>query len=124
MMAVSNCCRQSADAGRAVEAGFGIAFGDVAEARFFFDRVRFGKAAPQVYKQKLVYRIVVIVNDPYPLWISRLLFTRSNVYVPHKAVGRACMCLREKLDKISRLEQKPLSAQSVPVDMQTFIHSG
>jgi hypothetical protein len=78
----------------------------------------------QVYNQKLVYRIVVIVNDPLALWISQVLSTRSDVYGAHKAVGCLCMCLMEKLDKISGCAEKPGSSQSVPVDMQTLIHSG
>ena len=42
----------------------------------------------------------------------------------HKPVGGFCMCLMEKLDKIFGLGKVPGSAQSVPVDMQTLIHSG
>ena len=79
---------------------FGSADSAVAEAGFFFDRLAFARQGRQVYNQKLVYRMMVIVNDPHPLWISQVLFTRSTVYVPHKAVGSPCMCLVEKLDKI------------------------
>jgi len=91
---------------------------------FFSNAFVFANAGRQVYKQKLVYRIVIVVNDPHPLWISQVLFTRSNVYVPHKAVRRPCMCLVEKLDKIRGRRKKQCSSQSVPVDMQTLIHNG
>jgi hypothetical protein len=91
---------------------------------FFSNAFVFANAGRQVYNQKLVYRIVIVVNDPHPLWISQVLFTRSNVYVPHKAVRRPCMCLVEKLDKIRGRRKKQCSSQSVPVDMQTLIHNG
>ena len=96
----------------------------VVEAGFFFRLRPVLKTRRQVYNQKLVYRIMVIVNDPLPLWINPVLSTRSGVYVPHKPVGRLCMCLVEKLDKIWRRGKKPRSSQSIPVDMQTLIHSG
>lgn len=67
---------------------------------------------------------MVIINDTHLLWISQVLFTRSNVYVAYKAVGCPCMFLVEKLDKIFAPGKKPRSTQSIPVDMQTFIHNG
>jgi hypothetical protein len=98
--------------------------GSVAEAGFFLDRVRAFKNARQVYKQKLVYRIVVIVNGTPHLWISQVLSTRSGVYGSHKPVGCPCICLKEKLDKIWPCAESRVFAQSVPVDMQKLIHSG
>jgi hypothetical protein len=53
----------------------------------------------QVYTQKLVYRIVVMVNGAVHLWISALLSTASMTYETDKQVGRRCMFLVEKLDK-------------------------
>jgi hypothetical protein len=79
--------------------------------------------ARQVYKQKLVYRIVVVVNDGAHLWINPVYSTRSNVYLPHKPVGQPCMCLVEKMDKNPRRAKCRVFAQSVPVDMQKLIHS-
>jgi hypothetical protein len=72
---------------------------------------------------KFKYWIVVIVNGGALLWISLVLSTRSAVYVPYKPVGRACMFLVEKMDKNRRRVKSRGSAQSVPVDMQTVIHS-
>jgi hypothetical protein len=66
---------------------------------------------------------VVIVNGGAHLWISRVLSTRSTVYSPYKPVGLPCMCLVEKMDKKSRCAKSPVSAHSVPVDMQKLIHS-
>lgn len=91
--------------------------------KIFFRRSGDSKTDPQVYTQKRVYRIVVIVNGGAHLWISRVLSTRSNVYGPHKPVGLPCMCLVEKMDKKSCCAKTGRFAQSVPVDMQTLIHS-
>jgi len=77
----------------------------------------------QVYQQKLVYRIVVIVNVDTHLWIKQVLSTRSSVYARHKAVGCHCICRVSKLDKILVCMKNHVFAQSVPVDMQMLIHS-
>jgi hypothetical protein len=80
------------------------------------------KRGRQVYKQKLVYRMMVIVNGVPHLWISRVYSTGSGVYVPHKPVGCSCMCLVEKLDKNWDRGKSRRFAQSIPVDMQKLIH--
>jgi len=79
-------------------------------------------ARPQVYNQKLVYRMMIIVNGTTLLWISRVLSTTSNVYGSHKAVGWSCMFLVAKLDKKRRCAKSRVSSQSVPVDIHTLIH--
>jgi hypothetical protein len=93
------------------------------ESNFFFGQIGLFKIARQVYNQKLVYRIVVIVNVGAHLWITMVLPTRSAVYAPHKAVGRPCICQVEKMDKNRRCGKSRAFAQSVPVDMQKLIHS-
>jgi hypothetical protein len=100
--------------------------GDLVQAllsKKIFGKDRQNETHPQVYKQKLVYRIVVVVNEGAHLWISLLLSTRSGVYAPHKPVGLPCVCLREKMDKKSGCAKTACFAQSVPVDMQKLIHS-
>lgn len=87
-----------------------------------------GRAAPfearrQVYNQKLVYRMMVIVNGGTLLWISRVFSTTSNVYGSHKAVGWSCMCLEAKLDKKWEGAKNRCSSHVVPVDIHTLIHS-
>ena len=93
------------------------------DEKFFFDRAVAFKAARQVYNQKLVYRIMVIVNGATLLWISRVLSTTSNVYGSHKAVGWSCMCLVAKLDKNPGCAKNRSSSHFVPVDIHTLIHS-
>ena len=90
---------------------------------FFFDRAAAFKAARQVYNQKLVYRIMVIVNGATLLWISRVFSTTSNVYGSHKPVGWSCMCLVAKLDKNPDRAKNRSSSHFVPVDIHTLIHS-
>ena len=77
----------------------------------------------QVYNQKLVYRIMVIVNGTTLLWISLVLSTTSTVYGSHKPVGWSCMCFVAKLDKNRSCAKSPSSSQFVPVDIHTLIHS-
>jgi hypothetical protein len=93
------------------------------ESKKIFRRGRSLKRARQVYNQKLVYRIVVIVNGGPHLWIRRVLSTRSTVYAPHKPVGLPCIFQVEKMDKKLPCAKSPAFAQSVPVDMQKLIHS-
>jgi hypothetical protein len=90
---------------------------------FFSGRAVAFEARRQVYNQKLVYRIIVIVNGATLLWISRVFSTTSNVYGPHKAVGWSCMCLVAKLDKNSDCAKNRFSPHFVPVDIHTLIHS-
>ncbi|WP_371764095.1 hypothetical protein, partial [Massilia sp.] len=92
-------------------------------SKFFFDRAAAFKAARQVYNQKLVYRIMVIVNGATLLWISRVFSTTSNVYGSHKPVGWSCMCLVAKLDKNPDCAKNRSSSHFVPVDIHTLIHS-
>ena len=91
--------------------------------KFFFGRFAAFKANPQVYNQKLVYRMMVIVNGTTLLWISRVLSTTSTVYGSHKPVGWSCMCLVAKLDKNRGCAKNPSSSHFVPVDIHTLIHS-
>ena len=93
-----------------------------AGADFFFGRTGAFAAGPQVYNQKLVYRIMVVVNGATLLWISPVFSTTSNVYGPHKAVGWSCMLLVVKLDKKRGCAKNRVSSQSVPVDIHTLIH--
>ena len=93
-----------------------------AGAGFFFRHNAAHPPVPQVYKQKLVYRIVVVVNGTPHLWISRILSTTSSVYVAVNPVGYRCVCLREKMDKNPGKTKSGRSPQSVPVDMQMLIH--
>ena len=93
------------------------------DEKFFFDRAAAFKAARQVYNQKLVYRIMVIVNGATLLWISRVFSTTSNVYGSHKPVGWSCMCLVAKLDKNPDCAKNRSSSHFVPVDIHTLIHS-
>lgn len=93
------------------------------DEKFFFDRAAAFKAARQVYNQKLVYRIMVIVNGATLLWISRVFSTTSNVYGSHKPVGWSCMCLVAKLDKNPDRAKNRSSSHFVPVDIHTLIHS-
>lgn len=79
-------------------------------------------ADPQVYNQKLVYKMMVVVNGTALLWISQVLSTTSNVYGSHKAVGWSCMFLVAKLDKKRGCAKSRVSSQSVPVDIHTLIH--
>lgn len=88
-----------------------------------FRRGRQHETAPQVYNQKQVYKIVVVVNGGTLLWISQVFPTRSGVYVAYKPVGLPCVCLREKMNKNSRRAKRARSAQSIPVDIQKLIHS-
>jgi hypothetical protein len=90
---------------------------------FFFGRHATFNASPQVYTQKLVYRMIVVVNGGTLLWISRVLSTTSNVYGSHKAVRRSCMCLVAKLDKKRGCTKSLRSPHFVPVDIHTVIHS-
>jgi hypothetical protein len=94
----------------------------VCRSRFFFRPKAAHAPAPQVYKQKLVYRIVVVVNSTTHLWISRILSTTSSVYVVVNPVGYRCVCLREKMNKNPGRAKSGRSLQSVPVDMQMLIH--
>lgn len=89
---------------------------------FFFCAKAALAPAPQVYKQKLVYRIVVVVNGAAHLWISQVFSTTSNVYVCRNPVGYRCVCLREKMNKNRGCTKTVRSPQSVPVDMQMLIH--
>jgi hypothetical protein len=89
----------------------------------FFDRTAAFGMTPQVYKQKLVYRMMIVVNGGTLLWISRVLSTTSIVYGSHKPVGWSCMCLEAKLDKNRACAKNRVSPHSVPVDIHTFIHS-
>lgn len=111
----AKCCSRSRVSRRAVAWSKSKIF-------FFRPRPAFGKG-PQVYPQKYVYRIVVIVNGGAHLWISMVLSTRSGVYVPHKPVDLPCMCLVEKMDKKSRCAKSRVFAHFVPVDIQKLIHS-
>ena len=95
----------------------------MAGAEIFFGRIGRFKKGRQVYKLKLVYKIVVIVNVGAHLWISLVFPTGSVVYAPHKPVGGACICQVEKMDKIRGGAKSRAFAQSVPVDMQKLIHS-
>lgn len=96
---------------------------EIGDEKFFFDRAAAFKAARQVYNQKLVYRIIVIVNGATLLWISRVFSTTSNVYGSHKTVGWSCMCLVAKLDKNPDCAKNRSSSHFVPVDIHTLIHS-
>jgi len=89
----------------------------------FFDRIAAFRTNPQVYKQKLVYRMMIVVNGGTLLWISRVLSTTSIVYGSHKPVGWSCMCLEAKLDKNRACAKNRVSPHFVPVDIHTFIHS-
>nr|WP_314543833.1 hypothetical protein [uncultured Massilia sp.] len=91
------------------------------EPIFFFARAALARAS-QVYNQKLVYRIVVVVNGAPHLWISQVFSTTSNVYVRRNPVGYRCVCLREKMNKNPGCAKNGRSPQSVPVDMQMLIH--
>lgn len=93
------------------------------DEKVFFDRAAGFKAARQVYNQKLVYRIMVIVNGATLLWISRVFSTTSNVYGSHKPVGWSCMFLVAKLDKNPGYAKNRSSSHFVPVDIHTLIHS-
>lgn len=88
----------------------------------FFLRDRRCCGGPQVYNQKLVYRMMVVVNGATLLWITGIFSTTSNVYGPHKAVGRSCMFLVAKLDKKRGCAKNRVSSQSIPVDIHTLIH--
>ena len=91
--------------------------------KFFFGKTAAFKVSRQVYNQKLIYRIMVIVNGSPLLWITQVLSTTSNVYGSHKAVGWSCMCLVAKLDKKSPCAKSRASPHFVPVDIHTLIHS-
>jgi hypothetical protein len=91
--------------------------------KFFFDRTAAFGAGTQVYNQKLVYRIMVVVNGATLLWISRIFSTTSNVYGSHKPVGWSCMCLVAKLDKKRGCAKSLASSHFIPVDIHTLIHS-
>ena len=98
------------------------------EATWSSSTIFSGRAAafetnPQVYNQKLVYRMMIVVNGGTLLWISRVLSTTSNVYGSHKPVGWSCMCLVAKLDKNRACAKSPSSSHFVPVDIHTLIHS-
>jgi hypothetical protein len=93
------------------------------ENLFFFGRVAAFGMNPQVYTQKLVYRMMVVVNGATLLWISRVFSTTSNVYGSHKPVGWSCMCLVAKLDKNRGCAKSRSSSHFVPVDIHTLIHS-
>ena len=95
----------------------------VADDKNFFGRTAVFEARRQVYNQKLVYRMMVIVNGGALLWISRVFSTTSNVYGSHKAVGWSCMCLVAKLDKNPGCAKNRSSSHFVPVDIHTLIHS-
>jgi hypothetical protein len=79
--------------------------------------------ACQVYTQKHVYRIVVVVNGAPHLWIKAFMSTTSRAYAAYKEVGCHCMCLVGKLDNICVIANLFRSPHSVPVDMQMLIHS-
>lgn len=68
----------------------------------FFGPCRIDRNASQVYKLKLKYRIVIVVNAGAHLWISQVLSTTSSAYAPYKRVVCPCMLGRQKLDKICR----------------------
>lgn len=91
--------------------------------KFFFSRIAAFEAGRQVYTQKLVYRMMVVVNGATLLWIIPVFSTTSNVYGSHKPVGWSCMCLVAKLDKKRGCAKNRSSSHFVPVDIHTLIHS-
>ena len=73
---------------------------------------------------KYVYKVSSSVNNWHFLWISQLTDEKSLVYALYKPLACPCIVQLANLDNFSDPGKRPVSAQTVPVDIKNLIHRG
>ena len=79
--------------------------------------------APSVYKNKSVYKLVVVVNRSRFLWITTSISTEPATYDLYNSTRKPCMAEERFLDKNGVLHSPRVYAQTMPVDIHNVIHS-